>query len=125
MFGLVIIDTLITTVLTYAVPCVALYYAYLGATVFYNYWKTLYVEAKPNEWLVVMNNGKMVSAGIGMTLMRGPFDTVAVFPSRMVKVEIKTQQVTIEMQGLEVSTMLEWTIDREGEGPMKAFKNLG
>jgi len=28
------------------------------------------------------------------------------------------------MQGVEVSSMIEWTIDRDGEGPMKAFKNL-
>lgn len=28
------------------------------------------------------------------------------------------------MQGIEVSSMIEWTIDREGEGPMKAYKNL-
>lgn len=29
------------------------------------------------------------------------------------------------MQGLEVSAMIEWTIDKNGEGPMKAFMNLG
>lgn len=86
---------------------------------------SLYTHAKPNEWLVVMNNGKMVSAGIGGRKWKGPFDTCAVFPSRMVKIECKTQQVTREMQGLEVSTMVEWTIDREGDGPMKAYKNLG
>ena len=28
------------------------------------------------------------------------------------------------MQGVQVASMIEWTIDREGEGPMKAFKNL-
>jgi regulator of protease activity HflC (stomatin/prohibitin superfamily) len=72
-----------------------------------------------------MNNGKLVQAGIGMAINRGPFDTVAVFPSRLVKVDIRAQQVTIEMQGLEVSAMIEWTVDKEGEGPMKAYKNLG
>jgi hypothetical protein len=107
------------------VPVVGLYFAYKGALIAYAYYSSLYVEAKPNEWLVVMNNGKMVSAGIGTAMMKGPFDTTAVFPSRLVKVDINTQQVTREMQGLEVSTMLEWTVDKEGEGPMKAFKNLG
>lgn len=29
------------------------------------------------------------------------------------------------MQGLEVSAMIVWTIFREEDGPMKAFKNLG
>ena len=28
------------------------------------------------------------------------------------------------MQGIEVCSMIEWTVDRNGEGPMKAFKNL-
>lgn len=97
MFGLVIIDTLITYVLKSIVPIFAIYYAYKGGLVLYSYWSSLYVEAKPNEWLVVMNNGKMVSAGVGTAMMRGPFDTVAVFPSRLVKVEINTQQVTREM----------------------------
>jgi flotillin len=72
-----------------------------------------------------MNNGKLKSAGIGTAIVRNPFDTVAVFPSRLVKIDVKTQQVTKEMQGLEVSSMIEWTVDKEGEGPMKAFKNLG
>ena len=29
------------------------------------------------------------------------------------------------MQGLEVSAMIVWTINRTGDGPMKAYKNLG
>jgi uncharacterized membrane protein YqiK len=29
------------------------------------------------------------------------------------------------MQGLKVSAMIVWTINREGDGPMKAYKNLG
>ncbi len=33
-----------------------------------------------------------------------------------------TQQVTKEMQGIQVSSMIEWTVDREA--PLKAFKNL-
>jgi flotillin len=125
MFGLAVIDTVITLILKSIVPLVALWYAYKGGMVLFRYYQSLYVEAKPNEWLVVMNNGKMVSAGIGVGMVRGPFDTVAVFPSRMVKVDIKANQVTKEMQGIEVAAMIEWTIDKDGEGPMKAYKNLG
>jgi len=29
------------------------------------------------------------------------------------------------MQGLEVSAMIVWTINRTADGPMKAYKNLG
>ena len=28
------------------------------------------------------------------------------------------------MQGIEVASMIEWTVEKEGEGPMKAFKHL-
>lgn len=91
----------------------------------FKYYQSLYVEAKPNEWLVVMNNGKMVSAGIGIGMIKSPFDTCAVFPSRLVKVDIRANQVTKEMQGIEVAAMIEWTVDKMGEGPMKAYKNLG
>jgi len=40
-------------------------------------------------------------------------------------VEFNTNQVTSEMQGLDVSGILMWTIYREKDGPMKAYKNLG
>jgi hypothetical protein len=85
----------------------------------------LQVVGKPNEWVVVINNGKQVQAGIGLSLFRGFSDQVAIFPSKVNKVTFTTNQITDEMQGLEVSAMLVWTIHREGDGPMKAFKNLG
>ena len=119
------LEALITHTLKGIVPLAALWYAYLGAMYLFKYWQSLYVEAKPNEWLVVMNNGKLVTAGIGIAMNRGPFDTVAVFPSRLVKVDIQAQQITTEYQGLEVSAMIEWTVDKDGDGPMKAYKNLG
>lgn len=53
------------------------------------------------------------------------FDQVAKFPASVHKVDFSTQQVTQEMQGLEVSGMIVWSIYRIDEGPMKAFKNLG
>lgn len=69
-----------------------------------------------------MRDGECVKSGVGMSCFRGPFDQVAIFPSRLVKVEVKTQQVTQEMQGVEVSSMLEWTVDKHA--PFKAYKNL-
>ena len=68
-----------------------------------------------------MRDGKFVKAGIGLSTFIGPFDQVSIFPSRLNKVEIVTDQITKEMQGVEVKSMIEWTIDRNGEGPMKAL----
>jgi len=91
----------------------------------YLYYLSLNVVGKPNEWVVVIKDGKQVRAGVGLNLTKGPFDQVAIFPSKVNKVNFQTQQITSEMQGLEVSAMIVWTIFREDDGPMRAFKNLG
>lgn len=67
----------------------------------------------------------MKTAGIGLQTMRGWGDAVAIFPSKVNKVGFSTNQVTKEMSGLEVSAMICWTVNRSGDGPMKAFRNLG
>ena len=62
----------------------------------YKYVMTLRVVGEPNEWVVIMRDGQEVQSGIGLSCFRGPFDQVAKFPSNLVKVEIKTQQITKE-----------------------------
>ena len=114
----------ISFILTWFGPVVALFVLYKLSVLVYNYVNSLWVEGKPNEWVVIMRNGDFVQAGIGLSTFIMPFDTHAIFPSKLVKIEVTTQQVTKEMQGVEVSSMIEWTIDKKGEGPMKAFKNL-
>jgi hypothetical protein len=86
----------------------------------------LHVSGKANEWVVLIgSNGKMKKAGIGLNCFRMPFDQVALFPSRVNKIEFDTQQVDINMQGVQVSGAIIWTIYREGEGPYNAYRNLG
>ena len=86
------------------------------------YIETQRVHGKPNEWVIIIRDGEQQQAGIGLNTYKTPWDTVAIFPSRNVKVEVRTEQVTVEMQGIGVSTMLEWTIDKNN--PLKAYKNL-
>ena len=86
------------------------------------YIETQRVCGKPNEWVIIIRDGEQQQAGIGLNTYKTPWDTVAIFPSRNVKVEVRTEQVTVEMQGIGVSTMLEWTIDKNF--PLKAYKNL-
>jgi len=85
----------------------------------------LYVEGKPNEWVLILNNGKLKSKGIGMSTFISPFDQVATFPAQVYKVDFKSEQVTSEMQGVSVSGMIVWSINRQGDGPFKAYQNLG
>lgn len=87
--------------------------------------KTLWVEGKANEWILVMRDGNMVKAGIGLKTFIGPFDQVARFPAKVHRVAFRTEQVTQEMQGVLVASTLVWTILRTGDGPFLAYKNLG
>ena len=92
---------------------------------FYKYAMTLQVAGNANQWVVIVNNGKMKQAGIGLSCMISPGDQVAIFPSKVNKVTFATQQVTNEMSGLEVSAMICWTINKEGDGPLRAYTYLG
>merc|ERR1712060_127638 len=43
----------------------------------------------------------------------------------MGKVPFDTEQVDKDMQGVRITGMLVWTINRMGEGPLNAYKTLG
>lgn len=85
----------------------------------------MYVVALPNQWMIVLNNGKLVKCGVGISCFQGLNDKIVKFPSKIHKVPFTAQQVTTEMQGIEVSGIIIWTIFREGDGPLKAYKSLG
>lgn len=107
------------------IPLAVLLATVRGLTTAFDYLKTLYVSGSANEWVLIMKNGEMSRAGVGLTCFKGPFDQVAKFPSRVNKVEFNTQQVTKEMQGVSVSGIIVWSINRNGDGPYAAYKNLG
>ena len=83
------------------------------------------VVAQPNEWMIVLREGKMIKCGVGISCLKMMNDKVVKFPSKVHKVNFTAQQVTREMQGIEVSGMIIWSIFRDGEGPFKAYKSLG
>jgi len=60
--------------------------------------------------VLVIRNGELTKCGIGLSGFRGLFDSVTTFPAAVHKVDFSTQQVTKEMQGLEVSGMIVWSI---------------
>jgi len=117
-----IIDTLIYSV---AIPITVIMVLKMACIRIYEFATKLWVEGKANEWILIMNNGKMVKAGVGLKCFKGPFDQVATFPAKVYKVTFETEQVTNEMQGVRVNGMLVWTVNRMGEGPINAYKTLG
>jgi len=62
-----------------------------------DYIRSLHVSGEANQWVLILSNGKMKKAGVGLSTFRGPFDQVARFPSKVNKVVFSTEQVTTEM----------------------------
>ena len=108
-----------------AIPVGIIFGIFFVVCAVYKYLASLYVTGEANQWVVILNNGKMKAAGVGLCTMRGPFDQVAKFPSQVNKVTFRTEQVTKEMQGIQVEGMLVWSINRIDDGPFNAYKNLG
>eukprot|EP00703_Trepomonas_sp_PC1_P004277 JAP92329.1 SPFH domain/Band 7 family protein [Trepomonas sp. PC1] len=86
------------------------------------YIQSLWVKSEPNQWLLVIQNGKMVRSGIGLKCIVWPMQTVVKFPSAIQRVEFSANNVTKEMQGVEVSGFAIWSVNREGDGPFKSYK---
>eukprot|EP00483_Globobulimina_turgida_P011488 UN11510 len=86
--------------------------------------KTRFVSAQPNEWLLVIKDGELGKCGIGISVFRGWNETVVTFPSLLNKVTFVAQQVSKEMQGVELSGFIIWVVNREEQCPLKAYKNI-
>lgn len=80
-----------------AIPAAVLIAGTVLINVIYKYIMSLRVDGQANEWVLILNNGKMTAAGIGLKTFRGPFDQVARFPSKVNMVDFSTEQVTKEM----------------------------
>lgn len=94
----------------------------LAAILWYSRWRV----AKPDEWLLVLRDGRLIGQGIGLRAFCGWRDSVAKFPATIQKIRFQAAQVDKEMQGLEVSGYLSWSVNRtgEGQGPWNAYKYM-
>lgn len=118
-------DLLSNIVWNLAVPAVLLFGFYKFSIAAFNFIMTLRVEGKANEWVLILNNGKLKQAGIGLHTWKGIFDTVATFPSNVNKVDFSAETITSDWLGVRVSGTVIWTINRNGDGPFIAYKALG
>ena len=75
--------------------------------------------------MLVLRNGELVNSGIGLNTWISMGDQTVKFPSLINQVNFNAQQVTSEMQGVEVTGMLIWSVHREGDGPFRCYKSFG
>jgi hypothetical protein len=45
--------------------------------------KNRWIESEPNEWLLVIRDGKMIKAGVGLKTFVGLADSIVKFPSKV------------------------------------------
>eukprot|EP00484_Ammonia_sp_Unknown_P004489 CAMPEP_0197055550 /NCGR_PEP_ID=MMETSP1384-20130603/67902_1 /TAXON_ID=29189 /ORGANISM="Ammonia sp." /LENGTH=384 /DNA_ID=CAMNT_0042489167 /DNA_START=15 /DNA_END=1169 /DNA_ORIENTATION=- len=83
-----------------------------------------FVTAEPNEWLLLIKDGKLKESGVGISTFRGFNEIVVKFPSLLNKVSFSAQQVSKEMQGIEVNGFIVWVVKRDGECPLKAYRHI-
>merc|ERR1711939_191135 len=87
-----------------------------------------YEVAKPNEWLLLIENGALKRAGVGLAVFRNIGAQVVKFSSNMHKVEWKAQEMTNQRAGVEVKGFAIWGIYRpceeDQDGPFRAFKSI-
>ena len=84
-----------------------------------------YVISQPNEWMIVLRNGKVKKMGVGITSRVNYFESCVKFPSKIHKVSFRAEQVTKEMQGIEVKGVILWSVNPKNELPLKAVNYLG
>jgi len=86
--------------------------------------KNRFIQADPNEWLLLIKDGELIKKGVGITVFRGIGESVVRFPSLLNKVHFSAQQVSKEMQGVELKGFAIWVINRDGNSPLKAYKHI-
>jgi flotillin len=83
------------------------------------------VIAQPDEWLLCIRNGKLVKAGVGISLWRRPGDVVARFTSTMQRVGFAVDALSNERLSVSIQGFILWSVSAEGDGPFQAFRKLG
>lgn len=83
-----------------------------------------WVKSDADQWLLIIRDGKLVRAGIGLQTLSGFSDTVVKFPSKIEKVTFSANNVTKEMQGVNITGFAFWSVYREDDGPFRCYKYM-
>lgn len=84
-----------------------------------------HVVAQPDEWLLCIRNGKLVKAGVGISLWRWPGDVVARFTSTVQRVSFSVGALSSDRLRLSIEGFVLWSVSSQGDGPFRAFQKLG
>jgi len=83
------------------------------------------VVAQPDEWLLCIRNGRLVKAGIGISLWRLPWEVVARFTSTLQRVSFEAEALSRERLRVVVEGFILWSVSPGGDAPFRAFRKFG
>jgi hypothetical protein len=81
----------IISIIWISVPLAGLYF---GAIKAFETGKPYFVESEPNEWMIVVRDGKPILTGVGIYTLKMPGDQIAKFPTRLRTTDFSAEQVT-------------------------------
>jgi regulator of protease activity HflC (stomatin/prohibitin superfamily) len=84
-----------------------------------------YFAAQPDEWLLCIRNGKLIKAGVGISLWRRPGDVVARFTSTVQRVSFSASALSRERLPTLLEGFILWSVSPDGGGPFRAYQKLG
>lgn len=84
-----------------------------------------WVVARPDEWLLRIRDGVLVRSGIGISVWRRPGDVVVRYTSAVQRVTFSALAPSREQVPFAIEGFALWTVIAEGDGPFRAFRNLG
>lgn len=87
--------------------------------------RRFYVVAQPDEWLLSVRDGRLVTAGVGVSILRRPGDVVVRFSSTMQRVAFAVAAVSRERVEVRVEGFIFWSVASEGDAPFRAYSRLG
>ncbi len=79
-----------------------------------------WISAKPSEFLIRMRGGDIASAGQGATTFKWPWDSVAIVPTSVQRLQFTADQITQEKVGVKVTGIAVYRI----ADPLIAFRML-
>jgi flotillin len=78
------------------------------------------VVARPHEFLIQMRNGRVTRSGQGLSCFKWPWDSIAVIPTSIQKLQFRADQVTLEKTGVEVTGLAVYRVAE----PLLAYRML-
>lgn len=78
------------------------------------------ISARPSEFLIRMRGGNVITSGQGATVFKWPWDSVAIVPTTVQRLQFTADQITKEKVGVKVTGIVVYRIAE----PLIAFRML-